>query len=212
MEVPRCSSACTHCLASSGPNGIAGMLTENTVATIDTAAALGVERVYITGGEPFLRRDICDLARHITETHGCELIVLTNATLFAGRVRELLRTPDRGKVKFQVSIDGARPATNDPIRGAGRIPRHSYTRRNDHADHIGERICRESGHLGSDRPGVEIRPASIHHACLPPARLSEWVSPTAAAPCDGRPSARCSSPGSSRCRFRRCSRPRRSHF
>jgi MoaA/NifB/PqqE/SkfB family radical SAM enzyme/SAM-dependent methyltransferase len=114
-----CNLSCAHCLVSSGPNGIAGMLTENIVATIDAAAALGVERVYITGGEPFLRRDIFDLAKHITETHGCELIVLTNATLFAGRVRELLRTLDRGKVKFQVSIDGARPATNDPIRGAG---------------------------------------------------------------------------------------------
>ncbi len=46
---------------------------------IDAAAALGAERVYITGGEPFLRNDIFDLARHITETRGCELIVLTNA-------------------------------------------------------------------------------------------------------------------------------------
>jgi len=114
-----CNLSCTHCLVSSGPNGIAGMPAENIVATIDAAAALGIERVYITGGEPFLRRDIFDLAKHITETHGCELIVLTNATLFAGRVRELLQTLDRQKVKFQVSIDGARPETNDPIRGAG---------------------------------------------------------------------------------------------
>src|SRR5207245_861603 len=76
-------------------------------------------RVYHTGGAPFLRRDIFALAKHITEAHGCELIVLTNATLFAGRVRELLQTLDRQRVKFQVSIDGARPETNDPIRGAG---------------------------------------------------------------------------------------------
>ncbi|HYS54615.1 MAG TPA: methyltransferase domain-containing protein [Thermoanaerobaculia bacterium] len=114
-----CNLSCTHCLVSSGPDGIAGMPTEEFVATIDGAAALGVERVYITGGEPFLRRDIFDLAGHITKTHGCELIVLTNATLFAGRVLELLRTLDREKVKFQVSIDGARPETNDPIRGPG---------------------------------------------------------------------------------------------
>ena len=114
-----CNLSCTHCLVSSGPDGIAGMPTENITATIDAAAALGAERVYITGGEPFLRRDFFDLAKHITETHGCELIVLTNATLFAGRVRELLRTLDREKVKFQVSIDGATAETNDPIRGAG---------------------------------------------------------------------------------------------
>src|SRR5712691_6516936 len=63
-----CNLSCTHCLVSSGPTGIAGMPTEAIVATIDAAAALGAERVYITGGEPFLRRDIFDLAKHITET------------------------------------------------------------------------------------------------------------------------------------------------
>ena len=114
-----CNLSCSHCLVSSGPNGIVGMPTANVAATIDAAAVLGAERVYITGGEPFLRRDIFDLAKHITDTHGCELIVLTNATLFAGRVRELLHTLDRDKLKFQVSIDGARPKTNDSIRGAG---------------------------------------------------------------------------------------------
>jgi MoaA/NifB/PqqE/SkfB family radical SAM enzyme/ubiquinone/menaquinone biosynthesis C-methylase UbiE len=112
-----------HCLVSSGPAGIGGMPTNDVVATIDAAAALGTERVYITGGEPFLRRDIFDLAKHITETHGCDLIFLTNATLFAGRVRELLETLDREKIRFQVSIDGACSETNDPIRGIGTFHR-----------------------------------------------------------------------------------------
>lgn len=114
-----CNLTCTHCLVSSGPGGIAGRSTEEMVALVDEAAKLGVERVFITGGEPFLRKDIFDLAKHITETRGAELIVLTNATLFAGRIREQLASLDRDRVRFQVSIDGARPETNDPIRGAG---------------------------------------------------------------------------------------------
>lgn len=114
-----CNLSCAHCLVSSGPDGIRGMETEEVFAVIDAAAALGIERVYITGGEPFLRKDIFDLAAHITQNHGCELIILTNATLFAGRARQLLPTLDRGRVKFQLSIDGARAETNDPIRGAG---------------------------------------------------------------------------------------------
>ena len=114
-----CNLACAHCLVSSGPGGIPGMESEELLAAIDAAGALGIERVYITGGEPFLRRDIFDIAKHITETHGCELILLTNATLFAGRVREQLASLARDKVKFQVSLDGARPETNDPVRGAG---------------------------------------------------------------------------------------------
>jgi MoaA/NifB/PqqE/SkfB family radical SAM enzyme/SAM-dependent methyltransferase len=114
-----CNLACTHCLVSSGPGGIPGMPSEAVVAIVDAAGALGVERIYITGGEPFLRRDIFALAKHITEAHGCELIFLTNATLFAGRVREGLASLSRDRVKFQVSIDGARPETNDRVRGAG---------------------------------------------------------------------------------------------
>jgi MoaA/NifB/PqqE/SkfB family radical SAM enzyme/SAM-dependent methyltransferase len=114
-----CNLSCTHCLVSSGPGGIAGLASEEIRAVVDSAATLGLERLYITGGEPFLRKDIFDLAKHVTEGLGLELIVLTNATLFAGRIRQQLDALSREKVKFQVSIDGARPETNDPIRGAG---------------------------------------------------------------------------------------------
>jgi len=114
-----CNLSCTHCLVSSGPGGDPGLTPDRVASLVDRAAALGVERVYITGGEPFLRKDIFDLSHRITETHGMELIVLTNATLFAGRIREGLNALDREKIRFQVSIDGASPQTNDPIRGAG---------------------------------------------------------------------------------------------
>jgi MoaA/NifB/PqqE/SkfB family radical SAM enzyme/ubiquinone/menaquinone biosynthesis C-methylase UbiE len=97
------------------------MPTSDVLEAIDAAGALGVERVYITGGEPLLRKDFFDLAAHITER--CELIVLTNATLFAGRVRRQLDSLSREKVKFQVSIDGACAETNDAVRGAGTFVR-----------------------------------------------------------------------------------------
>ncbi|HKC25748.1 MAG TPA: methyltransferase domain-containing protein [Thermoanaerobaculia bacterium] len=114
-----CNLTCTHCLVSSGPGGAPGVSPEALVRLVDRAKELGMERMYVTGGEPFLRKDIFDLARRVTETHGAELIVLTNATVFAGAVRKGLESLDRAKVRFQVSIDGARPETNDPIRGAG---------------------------------------------------------------------------------------------
>jgi len=118
-----CNLTCTHCLVSSKPGGDPGLPYERMVSIVDEAVDLGVERVYITGGEPFLRRDLFDLARHVTSTRGKELIVLTNATLFAGQVLEGLRTLPRASVRFQVSIDGARPETNDPIRGRGTFER-----------------------------------------------------------------------------------------
>lgn len=114
-----CNLTCSHCLVSSGPGGIPGMSGDDIRNLVDRGAALGVERLYITGGEPFLRKDIFELVKHAGETHGMEVILLTNATLFAGRVKEELATLDRSRTRFQVSIDGARPETNDAIRGAG---------------------------------------------------------------------------------------------
>ncbi len=114
-----CNLTCTHCLVSSGPGGAPGVDAAALVRLVDRAKELGMERLYVTGGEPFLRTDIFDLAKRATETHGAEMIVLTNATVFAGAVKKGLETLDRAKVKFQVSIDGARPETNDEVRGAG---------------------------------------------------------------------------------------------
>ena len=108
-----CNLTCTHCLVSSGPGGIPGMSGDDIVRLLDDSAALGVERLYVTGGEPFLRKDIFDLINRATKTHGMEVILLTNATLFAGRIKEQLDGLDRGLTRFQVSIDGANAATDD---------------------------------------------------------------------------------------------------
>jgi len=118
-----CNLACAHCLVSSGPGGDPGVAPDALRRLVDRAAAMGLERLFVTGGEPLLRRDLVALLRHATEDLGAEAIVLTNATVLAGPVREGLAALDRGLVKFQVSVDGARPETNDPVRGAGTFRR-----------------------------------------------------------------------------------------
>jgi MoaA/NifB/PqqE/SkfB family radical SAM enzyme/ubiquinone/menaquinone biosynthesis C-methylase UbiE len=121
-----CNLRCEHCLVSSGPDGGKGLSTEALTRAIDEAAALGVEHVFFTGGEPFLRKDLYALAERVTDHHGLELVVLTNATVLdaPGHAAALERL-DRGKVRFQVSIDGTSPEENDPIRGAGTFARAS---------------------------------------------------------------------------------------
>ena len=114
-----CNLACGHCLVSSSPKGEPGLPTATWRRLIEEVIALGVDRCYITGGEPFVRQDLPELIRLITDTHGIDLIILTNATLFAGPRKLLLDGLDRTKVRFQVSIDGSTPAINDPIRGKG---------------------------------------------------------------------------------------------
>ena len=114
-----CNLSCTHCLVSSGPGKEAGMPTDRLVDLIDRAVQLGLERLYITGGEPLLRKDLFSLVRRATEVHSLEVIILTNATIVQGPVSTGVRSLDRDSVRFQVSVDGATAATNDPVRGAG---------------------------------------------------------------------------------------------
>ena len=114
-----CNLACTHCLVSSNPQGAKGPDTGFYMKMIDQAYELGVRRFYFTGGEPFVRPDIFELIRHITDKKKAELIILTNATLFQGDRLESFKTLDREKLKFQVSLDGTHPEVNDPIRGRG---------------------------------------------------------------------------------------------
>ncbi len=114
-----CNLTCRHCLVSSGPDGLPGLSTEVLKSAIREAHDLGARRFYFTGGEPFLRRDLPELIRWITDRLDSEPIILTNATLFAAGPRKSLTSLSHERVKFQVSVDGARPETNDPIRGAG---------------------------------------------------------------------------------------------
>jgi MoaA/NifB/PqqE/SkfB family radical SAM enzyme/ubiquinone/menaquinone biosynthesis C-methylase UbiE len=121
-----CNLACTHCLVSSEPAGAHGLPGDALLSLIDEAKALGVERVFLTGGEPFLRKDLPALVERVTRHHGLELIVLTNATLLEHPTyRALLEPMDRARVRFQVSLDGASAATNDPLRGPGTFEKAS---------------------------------------------------------------------------------------
>ncbi len=121
-----CNLECEHCLVSSGPSGSRGLPSETLLRAIDEAAALGVERYYFTGGEPLLRPDLRTLVERITVHHGRELVVLSNATLLdKASLRDAIESFDRGKVRFQVSLDGTCAEDNDPIRGAGSFAKAS---------------------------------------------------------------------------------------
>ena len=143
-----CNLSCGHCLVSSGPDRLQGLPTARIADAIDQAVALGAERLFFTGGEPLARPDILDLAELVVTTHGRELVILTNGTLFKGnRLEQLARlaavpetpsvpstpsavegrdgaiAPGRRGLWLQVSLDGPTAEINDPIRGAGTFQR-----------------------------------------------------------------------------------------
>ena len=133
-----CNLACEHCLVSSGPSRDQGLETAPILNAIDQAVALGISRVFFTGGEPLARPDILDLCSHVVDRHHRELVVLTNGTMLKGERLDTLARLARVEVsspttsdgqnegpglRLQVSLDGASPEVNDPIRGAGSFDR-----------------------------------------------------------------------------------------
>src|SRR5262245_35405680 len=62
----RCNYRCTYCIPEDGVDHVAraDVLTfEEIAALVRCFVALGVRRVRLTGGEPTVRRDLCDLVR-----------------------------------------------------------------------------------------------------------------------------------------------------
>ncbi len=118
-----CNLACAHCLVSSGPERSQGLPTASLLDAIDQGVALGVQRFFFTGGEPLARPDALELSRRIVTDHGRELVILTNGTLFKGDRLDGLAALAGDRLRVQISLDGASPETNDPIRGAGTFER-----------------------------------------------------------------------------------------
>jgi radical SAM protein with 4Fe4S-binding SPASM domain len=118
-----CNLSCAHCLVSSGPDGDTGLPTKVLLDVIDQARALGTKHFFLTGGEPFLRRDIFELLDRMLEEPEAEVVVLTNGILLPGRILDEIRARDTRRLRLQVSLDGSTPAVNDVIRGPGSFER-----------------------------------------------------------------------------------------
>ncbi|GBE18665.1 antilisterial bacteriocin subtilosin biosynthesis protein AlbA [archaeon BMS3Abin16] len=120
----RCNLRCRHCLVDAG-----GGESENELSLVDwkliikEAVPLGLKRVFITGGEPFLREDLFDLAEYVLVELGLELVVLTNGTLLDEmQITQLAALPG---LTIQVSLEAASPETHDSVRGCGSYARAS---------------------------------------------------------------------------------------
>ena len=119
-----CNLRCEHCLVSSGPDLEPGLPSDVLSRVIDEAARLGTRRFFFTGGEPLARKDAIELLRQAVDVHGRDAVLMTNGTLFKGeRLAALARLADTGRLRVQVSLDGASASTNDAIRGAGTFDR-----------------------------------------------------------------------------------------
>jgi len=91
------------------------------LSLVDQARDLGARRFLIAGGEPFIMSDIFPIIRHITAEN--DLVVLTNGMFFSQKVIDRLKESlGRGKISFQISLDGPTAEVHDraAARGASR--------------------------------------------------------------------------------------------
>jgi radical SAM protein with 4Fe4S-binding SPASM domain len=111
-----CNLTCTHCFAGELPRRHDPLTLKEMDGLFAELAGLGSFRLGLTGGEPLMRRDLLDILDAATG-HGLHPCLTTNALLLTERMaRELGR---RELVWLNVSLEGARPETNDAVRGAG---------------------------------------------------------------------------------------------
>lgn len=114
-EVTRsCNLNCVHCRASSERGPYKGELeTVKSLAVLDEIARTGRPIVILTGGEPLLRNDVFDLARHGTDL-GLRMVMATNGTLVSSGITEKMK--DSGIQRVSISLDGRDAASHDRFR------------------------------------------------------------------------------------------------
>ncbi len=111
----RCNLHCAHCFVSSGDWGEHMARQDIADKVLPRLLRARVERVTLTGGEPFAHPDllaICDAVLAL----GLPLGICTNATLVSDE--QIAHLASSGAVHVNVSFDGFRPESHGKFRGS----------------------------------------------------------------------------------------------
>lgn len=109
----RCNLHCQHCYTDSTPWRETMLPIDVVLRSLDDAKYLGVRRVHLTGGEPFLYADLPAVLSYAAEARPFHLAVSTNGTLVGRAEANRLKA---SHTAAQVSIDGDE-AYHDSFRG-----------------------------------------------------------------------------------------------
>jgi len=114
-EVTRnCNLSCIHCRAAATKGPYPDELdTDASLVLLDQISEVGRPVVILTGGEPLLRPDIFELARHGTRK-GLRMVMAPNGTLITEAIaREMA---EAGIQRISISLDGATRESHDQFR------------------------------------------------------------------------------------------------
>ncbi|VAX11552.1 Cyclic pyranopterin phosphate synthase (MoaA) [hydrothermal vent metagenome] len=117
----KCNMRCFYCLPkgyNDFDNASQHLTQDEMVRIVGAFADLGVHRVRLTGGEPLVRKDICELSARLSRLPGLEdLSLSTNASLLKDKAAQLKQV---GITRINVSLDTLRPERHREING-GRL-------------------------------------------------------------------------------------------
>ncbi len=144
----RCNLRCNYCMPSEGINFAKKEELLSTQELKDVSRLLvnlGVDKIRLTGGEPFVRKDLMELLRFLVKLEGLnEISLTTNATLIGPHIDELKQL---GVKNINVSLDAIDKKTFEHI-----------TRRNNY-DAVRENLFR----LIEERFNVRINFIVLEH-------------------------------------------------
>lgn len=88
----KCNLNCKFCCTNSGPlkNSQSDLSVSEISSTIDKISNLKPHRIIITGGEPFIRKDILDIVDMLSDGIGCKIIVQSNGLLLTNEIIDKL--------------------------------------------------------------------------------------------------------------------------
>ena len=118
----RCNLRCIYCM----PEDFSGfsrseefMRIDEIIRLISCFVDLGVSKIRITGGEPLVRPDVCELIQELSRLHGISDISLsTNGVLLAPLAMELR---EAGLRRVNISLDSLDPEKFKKITRFGRL-------------------------------------------------------------------------------------------
>lgn len=112
----RCNLRCNYCMPSEGIDFVQNdrLLTIPELKKVsEILVSQGIDKIRITGGEPFVRKDLMVLLRHLAQLEGLnDISVTTNATLIAPHIDEL---KELGITNINVSLDSINRETFERI-------------------------------------------------------------------------------------------------
>lgn len=104
--VDSCNLRCFYCRPGDTckPRSVRGQMSrENIVRAVSAAAAVGIRKIRLTGGEPLIRKDIVELVRDIAQIPGIDdLSLTTNGTLLKTLAAPLAQA---GLKRVNISLD-----------------------------------------------------------------------------------------------------------